>query len=85
MGRRDMASLFEACGFRVELDRAVLGRLGEQYLTPEVAARLRPRYDDYELFSNRVKFILSADGIPPERVHAVEEADASGGNRLAIT
>lgn len=77
MGRREMAALFEACGFRIEVDRAVLGRLGERHLTPEIAARLRPRYDDYELFSNRVEFVLSADGLTPERLCAVETADAA--------
>jgi SAM-dependent methyltransferase len=77
MGRRDMAALFRACGFYIDIDRAVLGRLGEKHLTPDIEARLRQRYDDYELFSNRVEFVLSTDGLRPERVRAVEESDAA--------
>lgn len=58
LSRRDMRSIFLNTGFRILSDFAPLGRLGEQHLTPEIEARLRPRYDDYELFSNRVEFIL---------------------------
>ncbi len=58
MGRRDMASMFTSSGFQILVDRPVFGRLGEQHLTPSLRQRLSHEFDDYELFSNQVEFIL---------------------------
>jgi len=68
IGRRDMAALFQECGFRIMRVHAVLGRLGERHLTPKVAARRNLRYDDFELFKSCVEFILSADELHREGV-----------------
>lgn len=62
MTRREMRAALEAAGFEGTADRAVLGQLGERHLTPTIEARLRPAYDDYELFSNRVEFVLVPAG-----------------------
>lgn|GEM_PF-5815818 len=49
---------FKAAGFTVLADQAVFGRLGEKHMTPEKRAALSA-YDDYELYSNRVEFLLA--------------------------
>jgi len=57
--RRDFVKMFQEAGFEILCDRAVLGRLGEQFMTPELRERLSS-WDDYELYSNRVEFVLKA-------------------------
>lgn len=56
--RADFADIFKRCGFRIVHDRALLGRLGERHLTERRRHELRD-YSDYELFSNRVEFVLA--------------------------
>jgi SAM-dependent methyltransferase len=57
MTRREYCALFEETGFKVLRDEQLLGRVGEKHLTEEKRKALSA-YDDYELFSNRVKFWL---------------------------
>jgi hypothetical protein len=56
--RREFVELFEEAGFRVIEDHAVFGRMGEKHMTPQLRATLS-QYDDYELYSNRVSFVLA--------------------------
>lgn len=44
--------------FEVLEDKAVMGRLGEKYLTEALRQELA-EFDDYELFSNKVQFVLA--------------------------
>jgi hypothetical protein len=55
--RRDYVSIFQETGFSIETDVAVLGKLGEKHLTESRKALLKD-YDEYELYSNSVEFIL---------------------------
>lgn len=55
--RADFAALFREHGFRIVRDHAMLGRLGERHLSPQRRSELAA-FDDYELFSNRVEFVL---------------------------
>lgn len=57
MTRGELRAMFEGAGFEVLRDEAVYGRLGEDLLTPEKRAALA-EWSDYELFSNKVEFIL---------------------------
>ena len=58
LGRGEFVAQFKAAGFTVLADQAVFGRLGEKHMTPEKRAALSA-YDDYELYSNRVEFLLA--------------------------
>lgn len=55
--RRDFVEMFKRVGFEIRGDFAEFGRMGEQWMTEERRAALA-HYDDYELFSNRVEFLL---------------------------
>ena len=55
--RADYATLFRETGFKILEDRTMQGRLGEQHLNDARRAELHD-YDEYELFSNRVEFVL---------------------------
>lgn len=57
LGRRDFVALFRRTGFDVAGDHAEFGRLGERWMTAE-KRRALSAFDDYELFSNRVAFLL---------------------------
>jgi hypothetical protein len=54
--RKDYVSIFSRY-FKVVEDTAVRGRLGERWLSDDLRLDLE-QYDDYELFSNNVKFVL---------------------------
>ncbi|WP_080572778.1 class I SAM-dependent methyltransferase [Sphingobium yanoikuyae] len=55
--RRDFVELFNRVGFEIGGDFAEFGRMGERWMTAEKRAALA-HYDDYELYSNRVEFLL---------------------------
>jgi SAM-dependent methyltransferase len=55
--RSDFVDLFKRVGFDVQGDFAEFGRMGERWMTDEKRKALAA-YDDYELFSNRVEFLL---------------------------
>lgn len=55
--RGEFKTMFEEAGFNVLRDEAIMGRLGEKFLTPEKKAQLAD-WDDYELFSNKVEYFL---------------------------
>jgi SAM-dependent methyltransferase len=57
LGRSDFARIFADAGFEIVGDRAEFGRLGERFMTDAKRAALAA-YDDYELYSNRVEFLL---------------------------
>jgi hypothetical protein len=57
LSRREYVGIYEKAGFKVVHDEAVRGRFGEKHLTPE-KKELLSAYDDYELFSNNVYFLL---------------------------
>jgi Methyltransferase domain len=56
LSRKDYIELF-AEHFWILEDTAMKPRLGEQFMNERVSAEL-PEYDDYELFSNSVRFVL---------------------------
>jgi hypothetical protein len=57
LSRREYIDIYEEAGFKVVRDEAIRGRLGEKHLTPEKREFLSA-FDDYELFSNSVYFLL---------------------------
>jgi hypothetical protein len=57
MPRREYAEMFKRTGFEILEDSSTMGELGAQHMTPAKRAELQ-EYDDYELFSNRVQFVL---------------------------
>ena len=57
MSRREYKSLFLECGFRIISDISLDGQLGKKHLNKDLEERLK-KFDHYELFSNRVEFIL---------------------------
>lgn len=56
--RREYVGLFEAAGFEILQDEALHPRFGYQHLEAARRAGLDNRYDEYELFSNTVEFVL---------------------------
>jgi hypothetical protein len=57
LSKREYIDIYEEAGFKVVCDEATQGRLGEKHLTPEKRSLLSA-FDDYELFSNSVYFLL---------------------------
>jgi hypothetical protein len=57
LSRREYVDIYEKAGFKVVRDEAMRSRLGEKHLTPE-KKELLSAFDDYELFSNNVYFLL---------------------------
>ena len=55
--RRDYVEIFKSNNFSVLEDSAINGRLGEKHLTDVNKSKLL-QFDDYELFSNFVEFVL---------------------------
>jgi len=56
VSRRDYRAMFEK-HFEIVHEETKQGNLGEEFLTPELREKLAD-YDDYELFSNQVLFVL---------------------------
>ena len=59
--RSDYETMFQEAGFRILSETEELGRLGEAHLTKEIKSRLNDRFEDRELFSNIVEYILCRD------------------------
>lgn len=58
LSRGRYVEIFHECGFEILEDVALHGRLGERHLTPGRRRELPAVLDDYELFSNNVRFVL---------------------------
>jgi len=56
--RSDYERMFHEAGFKILSEEAVHGRLGEKHLTQSIKQRLNDRFDDHELFSNTVEYVL---------------------------
>lgn len=56
--RRDFVKIFTSAGFEILEDQEMCPELGRKHLSAEIQSQLGGSYDDYELFSNVVQFIL---------------------------
>jgi SAM-dependent methyltransferase len=56
LSRREFRQLFEP-RFRVVADESLMPQLGRDMMTSQLRSRLKT-FDDYELFSNKVEFVL---------------------------